>query len=39
MSKREKQFYCKLGQAVCNVTQMILIAGAFGISIAYMFIR
>lgn len=24
MSKREKQFYCKLGQAVCNVTGALL---------------
>lgn len=24
MSKREKQFYCKVGQAVCNVTGALL---------------
>ena len=27
MSKREKQFYCKLGQAVCNV-MLTLAAGS-----------
>ena len=39
MSKREKQFYCKLGQAVVNVTLMLLVSGTFGLSIAYMFIK
>ncbi len=24
MSKREKQFYCRVGQAVCNATGAIL---------------
>lgn len=24
MSKRERQFYCRVGQAVCNVTGAIL---------------
>lgn len=24
MSKREKQFYCRVGQAVCNVTGALL---------------
>lgn len=24
MSKREKQFYCKLGQAICNITGGLL---------------
>lgn len=25
MSKREKQFFCKVGQAVCNITGALLI--------------
>lgn len=29
MSKREKQFYCKLGQAVCNVTLFLAMSSAF----------
>lgn len=39
MSKREKQFYCKLGQAVTNIFWTLMIGGFYGISIAYMFIR
>lgn len=29
MSKREKQFYCKLGQAVVNVTLMLAVSSVF----------
>ena len=29
MSKREKQFYCKLGQAVVNVALMLSVSSAF----------
>lgn len=28
MSKREKQLYCKVGQAVCNVTGALLFVTA-----------
>ena len=28
MSKKEKQFYCKVGQAVCNVTGALLFFAA-----------
>ncbi len=28
MSKREKQFYCKLGQAVCNLMFTVAVIGA-----------
>ena len=39
MSKQKKEFYCNLGQAVCNVTQLILLSGIYGLMIAYMFLR
>lgn len=35
MSKREKEFYCKLGQAVCNVTLCIAISSVFAFYFVY----
>ena len=35
MSKKEKQFYCKLGQAVYNTTLTLLVMGGFTFYIVY----
>lgn len=39
MSKREKQFYCKLGQAVCNVTLFLGTCSAFAFYFVYALVK
>lgn len=39
MSKREKQFYCKLGQAVTNVVLMLGVCSAFAFYFVYALIH
>lgn len=35
MSKRQKQFYCKLGQAVVNVSLMLAMSSVFAFYFVY----
>lgn len=35
MSKKEKEFYCKLGQAVSNVAGFIFLTGTFTFYFVY----
>ena len=39
MSKREKQFYCKLGQAVCNVTLFLAMCSVFTFYFVYALVK
>ena len=35
MSKREKQLYCKVGQAVCNIALMLALSSVYAFIFVY----
>lgn len=35
MSKKEKQLYCKVGQAVCNLTLMLALSSVYAFIFVY----
>ena len=39
MSKRQKQFYCKLGQAVVNVSLMLAMSSVFAFYFVYALVK
>lgn len=39
MSKKEKQLYCKVGQAVCNITLMLAISSVYAFMLVYYLIH
>lgn len=39
MSKKEKEFYCKLGQAVTNIAGLLFISSVFAFYIVYALVK